>query len=82
MMSGHDTNKSLQAQTPGPQAWSSEEQAILLDAISGSPSLAGIIESVSQKTGRSRQSIERRLQKIGYLHSSGQSFRGAQGFVR
>mgnify|MGYP003150602261 CR=1 FL=1 len=81
-MSDHNGCKSEQVQTRGTQAWSAEEQAILLDAISTSFSLAGIIESVSQKPGRSRQSIERRLRKMGFLHTSGQTFRGAQGFVR
>lgn len=81
-MSDDTDSKSGPVERTGTQEWGSEEQAILLDALSESSSLAGIIESVSQKTGRSYLSVERRLRKMGFLHSSGQSFRGRQGFVR
>ena len=64
------------------RAWSCDEQTILLDAMSESHSLVAIVESVARQTGRSRRSVENRLRKMGFLHSSGQTFRGAQGFVR
>lgn len=64
------------------RAWSCDEQTILLDAMSESHSLVAIVESVTRQTGRSRRSVENRLRKMGFLHSSGQTFRGAQGFAR
>ena len=48
--------------------WQSDELSILLDCIerySGTTSL--LIEEASKKTGRSHQSIHRKLVKMGYL---------------
>lgn len=62
--------------------WTIEENDILLDAIERGCSPDHIAETVSRKTGRSPESIIRRLGKIGYLRRCGRSFAQKQGFVR
>jgi hypothetical protein len=63
-------------------AWSEAEQQTLLDAMSTHPTPKSIARHVSKKTGRSERAVLARLQKIGFSHSSGQSFRTRQGFQR
>lgn len=53
------------------QAWSCDEQTILLDAMSESQSLVAIVESITRQTGRSRRSVENRLRKWDFCTPPG-----------
>lgn len=62
--------------------WTQQENDILLDAIELGVNPQHVIEIVMAETNRSRESIERRLTKVGYLRSCGRNFSSKQGFVR
>ena len=62
--------------------WSQDECSIVLDAIEQGVNASHVISLIKSKTNRSDASIERRLKKMGYLNSHGQSFSQKQGFVR
>lgn len=62
--------------------WTLEENDILLDAIEHGISTDHIVVTVNSKTGRSKESIIRRLRKIGHLRNCGRSFAQKQGFAR
>lgn len=61
--------------------WTDEENKVLLDAIERCINKSHVIEVVASGTGRTEASILRRLYKIGYLRSCGQTFSKKQGHV-
>jgi len=62
--------------------WTETEYQALLNAIEKGGSTKGVIEMATQVTNRSNESVKRKLTKIGYLRSCGQSFSVKQGFAR
>jgi len=62
--------------------WSEEEYQILHEAIEKGGIANLVIKLASEKLERSPSSIKRKLTKIGFLRSCGNSFSGKQGFVR
>ena len=62
--------------------WSEEEYQILHEAIEKGGIANLVIKLASEKLERSPNSIKRKLTKIGFLRSCGNSFSSKQGFVR
>lgn len=62
--------------------WTDNEYKHVLDAIETGVSVQHVIEIIMSKTGRSKNSVEKKLKKMGYLRCCGQTFSRKQGFVR
>lgn len=61
--------------------WTEEQYQALLNATEKGGSTQGVIDMAVKTTSRSKESVVRKLKKIGYLRSSGQSFSTKLGFI-
>ena len=61
--------------------WTEEHSQALLNAMEKGGSTQGVIDMAVKTTSRSKESVVRKLKKIGYLRSSSQSFSTKLGFI-
>ena len=61
--------------------WTEEQYQALLNATEKGGSTQGVTDMAVKTTSRSKESVVRKLKKIGYLRSSSQSFSTKLGFI-